>query len=115
MVDAARDNFCQNGRTMARYARVVVVEVPGGEVSPGTNVRCGYGGAMFQNVQGSVVVLNRVAGARGEAPDGRNRGADRIQRYVGVGVNSTQPSDEVTNVKIKKEEESRQAIRPGFR
>ena len=114
MVDATRDNFCQNGRTVVRYARVVVVEVPGGEVRPGTNIRCGYGGAMFQNVQGSVVVLNRVAGARGEAPDGRDRGADRIQRYVGVGVNSTQPSDEVSNVKIKKEEESRQAIRPGF-
>ena len=64
MVYAAGDNFCQNGRTMVRYARVVVVEVPGGEVSPGTNVRCGYGGAMLQNVQGPVVILHRVAGVR---------------------------------------------------
>ena len=114
MVDAAGDNFCQNGRTMVRDARVVVVEVPGGGVSPGTNVRCGYRGAVLQNVQGPIVILHRVAGARGEAPNGRDRGADRIQRYVGVGVNSTQPSDEVSNVKIKKQEESRQAIRPWF-
>ena len=107
MVYAAGDNFSQNGRTMVQYTRVVVVEVPGGEFSPGTNIRCRYGGDMLQNVQGPVVILHRVAGAWGEAPDGRNRGADRIQRYVGVGVNSNQPSDEVTNVKIKEEEESR--------
>ena len=63
MVDATRDNFCQNGRTVVRYARVVVVEVSGGEVSPGTNVRRGYGGAVLQNVQGPIVVQHRVAGA----------------------------------------------------
>ena len=114
MVDTAGDNFCQNGRTMVRYARVVVVEVPGGEVCPGTNVGCGDGGAVFQDVQSPVVILHWVAGARWEAPYGGDRGADRIQRYVGVGVNSTQPSDEVSNVKIKKQEESRQAIRPWF-
>ena len=75
MVDTAGYDFCQNGRTMVRYARVVVVEVPGGEVSPGTNIRCGYGGAMLQDVQDPVVILHRVAGARGEAPNGLDRGA----------------------------------------
>ena len=89
MVDTSRDNFCQDCRTVVCYARVVVVEVSGSEVRPRTNVGCGDWGAVLQDVQSPVVILHRVAGARWEAPYGGDRGADRIQRYVGVSVSPT--------------------------
>ena len=82
-------------------ACVVIVQVAPVDVRPGSGV-CGLNRrTMFQYVQSPVKILNRVSWSLWQVAKVVHCFTNGIQRYVGVEVSSTQPSDEVTHVEVK--------------
>ena len=68
---------------------------------------------MFKNMEGPRIVLDGVTWSPRSMLEFLNVFTYMSHWYVCVGVNSTQPTNDITYVKIKEEEQGRQAIRPG--
>ena len=98
---------------MLAEAGMVVVHVPMRKIRPRAQVRGRGGGPMFEYVEGPCIVLDGVAWALLALPEFLDGVAYRAQRDVVVGVNATQPTDEIAQVKIEKKEQGREAIRSG--
>ena len=111
MVGAARNNLGKHGRAVLGDTCVVVVEVMRGKISAGAELR-GLGRCpMIQQVEGSVIVLYRVSWAGRSVAEGSHCRLDGIEEDVRMSVHTTQPSDEIPDVKIEEKEEECQAVR----
>ena len=58
---------------------------------------------MFQYVEGPCVVLGGVTRSPRALPECIDGCTDGVQWYMSVGVDTTQPTDEVTHFEIKEE------------
>ena len=86
---------------MLAEAGMVVLHVPMREIRPRAQVRGRGGGSMLEYVEGPRIVLDGVAWALLAVPEFLYGIAYRAHGDVGVGVNATQPTDEVAQVEIK--------------
>ena len=93
-------------------AGMVVIQISRREVCPRAGVSRGDRGTMLEQVEGPVVILDRVTVSPGKAAKCCNRGPDGIQGDVLVGVDPTEPTYEVAHVEVEQKEEGCQAVRP---
>ena len=68
---------------------------------------------MFKNMEGPRIVLDGVTWTLRSMPEFLNGFTYRAHWYVCMGVNATQPTNEIAHIKIEEEEQGLQAIRPG--
>ena len=95
-----RDYLFKDSRAMRGNAFVIVVSVTQVYIRAGTEIVRGDRRAVLQDMKSTVEVLNRVAGDGGDTPSFRYGTANGIQGDVVVGVDPSQPPDEVANVEV---------------
>ena len=94
---------------------MVVVEVAGRHVISTTDVSCGEGGAVSQDMEGLIEVNDWVTTFRWNVTNGRDCLLDRLHRDVVMRVIFTKSLYEVAHMKIHEEESRRQVIRSPVR
>ena len=97
---------------MVGDAGMVVIQISRREVCPRAGVSRGDRGTMLEQVEGPVVILDRVTASPGKAAKRCDRGPDGIQGDVLVGVDPTESTYEVADVEVEQKEEGCQAVRP---
>ena len=89
---------------------MVVVEVTGRHVISTTDVSCGEGGAVSQDMEGLIEINDWVTTLRWNVTNGRDCLLDRLHRYVVMRVITAKPAYEVVHMKIHEEESCSQII-----
>ena len=79
MVVAARNNLGKDGGTMVGDAGMVVIQISRREVCPRAGVSRGDRGTMIEQVEGPVIVLDKISRASFAVAEGCHYSADRVE------------------------------------
>ena len=113
VVYSPRDYLGQNRWAMIAETCMAVIQVPVHEISSRAQIKGRGRGVMFKNMEGPRIVLDGVTWTPRSMPEFLSGFTYMAHWYVRVGVNDTQPTNEIAHVKIEEEEKGHQAIRPG--